>query len=479
VQRAISRKNLWDRLPQRVRRTIGGALGLLPPALVLGKAFRRSLSFVRTADRWSADRSREYVVAQLKRVCRLAQERTRYYRDTFSAVGFQPEDLKTVDDLAALPTITRKTIHDRLDDMLTTDPRGSRVDGIATGGTGGHPLHFYIGADRSATEFAYLVAGWERAGFRLGDTLALFRGRPVAPAPNGLRHEFDPLQRHHVYSTFHMSDRDLAGYVDHISNIGPCFLHVYPSSVDALARFIRRSGRPAPANIRGILAESEMVYPAQRTFAEDVLQCRYFSSYGHTEKIIAAAECEFTRDYHVWPTYGYFEVLDFAGKPVTTPGQRGEIVGTGFINWVVPFIRYRTGDFATYVADRCTQCKREHPIITDIRGHRVQEFLVATDGSLIPWTAVNVHDDTFAGVSRFQFHQSKPGVATLRIIPANGRTDCDCKGIVDRLNRKLAGRVAITTEIVEAIPLSPRGKAIYVDQQVPGVDLATAAQTTP
>jgi len=296
--------------------------------------------------------------------------------------------------------------------------------------------------------------------------MVVLRGRTVQPDRNGLHHEYDPMLRHHYYSSFHMSDENMAHYLEHIATIGPCFLHVYPSSVAALARFCRRAGVRPPRNIRGIIAESEIVYPEQRQMVEEVFGCRYFSCYGHTEKLVLAAECEHSYDYHVWPTYGYFELLDDKGKPVTTPGQRGEIVGTGFINTVMPFIRYRTGDWATYVGDRCEACGREHTIIRDIRGHRTQEVLIAADGSEISWTALNMHDDTFLRVRQFQFMQEKPGHAVLRIVPADGFGEDDADRVCRNLGRKLDGRVTFTIELVDAIPLSARGKAIYVDQRI-------------
>jgi phenylacetate-CoA ligase len=120
----------------------------------------------------------------------------------------------------------------------------------------------------------------------------------------------------------------------------------------------------------------------------------------------------------ICPTYGYFELLDEQGCPVTTPGQRGEIVGTGFINTAMPFIHYRTGDWATYIGDHCEACGREHMVIQDIRGHRTQEVLVASDGSEISWTALNMHDDTFLHVRQFQFYQEIAGKAVLRVAPA-------------------------------------------------------------
>ena len=133
---------------------------------------------------------------------------------------------------------------------------------------------------------------------------------------------------------------------------------------------------------------------------------------------------------------------------------------------MMPFIRYRTGDWATYLGDRCRECGREHAIIRDIRGHRIQEVLIAADGSEISWTALNMHDDTFLRVRQFQFIQEKPGKAVLRVIPAAGFSQEDSARIQKNLGYKLDGRITFDIKLVDSIELSPRGKAIYVDQRI-------------
>jgi phenylacetate-CoA ligase len=469
MKRAFSRKNLWEQLPRPFKAALTPLLRSVPLPWLLGRRFRSRLQFVEAAQWWSADEARAYQLAQLRRILTLAYDRTPYYRRTFTTHGFTPEDLRDVEDLQRLPMIDRHTLRDHANEMCTVAPTAAHVDYTATGGTGGEPLAFYIDAGRSAAEYAYLVSSWGRAGFRVGMPLASLRGRLVPKDRRGFRHEYDPLLRQHYYSTFHMTNVELRRYLDHLRNIGPCFLHVYPSSATVLARFLDGAGLEPPANIRGLIAESENVYPDQRRLVESVFGHRLFSCYGLTEKVVAATECEHTTAYHVWPTYGFLELVDEAGRRIATPGQRGEIVGTGFINTVMPFVRYRTGDFATYVSDRCAACGRAHPIIADIRGHRVQEVLVAADGGLITWTSLNVHDDSYARILRFQFLQVTPGRARLRVIPAPGFADGDCERLRRTLEAKLDGRVHLEVELVDSFPVTALGKAIYVDQRIPGV----------
>lgn len=472
MKRAFSRKNLWDRTPPLVKRGVGRLLGAVPLPWLLGPSFVRNLRFVDESQWWPAERIREYQVERLREVCALAWRKSPHYRRVFDEARFRPEEIRSPEDVRHLPFLDRKTVSERLEEMCVFDPGDRSVDYITTAGTSGTPLRFYIQAGRSAVEFAYLVSGWGRVGYRPGATLAVLRGRTIA-APRGgaAPHEYDPVLRHHYYSTFHMDDDNMGRYLDHMRGIGPFYLHAYPSSVANLARFVRRSGREVPSNLLGILAESENVYPEQRGFVTDVFRTRYFSSYGHTEKIVAAAECHASADYHVWPTYGHFELVGADGRAVTTPGERGEIVGTGFINSAVPFIRYRTGDYATYLGDRCAACGREHARIGEIRGHNVQENLVARDGSMITWSAVNMHDDTFDRVNRFQFRQEVPGKALLLVEAAPGFGEAELRRISENLSRKFDGRLDFSVEVVAAVPLSGRGKSVYVDQRIPGAAL--------
>jgi len=465
MKRALSKKNLWEKTPAWVKSTVGRGLGLVPAAWLFGRSFRENHKFVREAQWWSAEHSREYQVGRLRAMLALAYERTPFYRQMFDAVGFRPGDFRSLDTMDQLPTIDKQTVIENLSDMCTKRITDADVDFGSTGGTSGTPLRFYMNADRSSVEYAYLSASWERAGYRLGMPMAVLRGRVVRPGRSGLRHEYDPILRHHYYSTFHMTDRNMKAYLEHIRSIGPCMLHAYPSSAQALASFILEAGERIPQQVRGVLLESENVYPNQIEVIEKAFGARILSSYGHSEKCVLAVQCEQTRNYHVWPTYGHFALLDAEGKPVRETGQEGEIVGTGFINTIVPFIRYRTGDRATYVGERCEACGRQHVIINQIRGRWPQGELIAVDGSVVTMTTLNVHDDTFRHVREYQFHQSMPGKAVLCIVPSIPLEEKEQRRIVANMNTRLQGQVVLDLEIRTELVKTPRGKQLRVIQK--------------
>ena len=465
MKKALSKKNLWDKTPPLLKSTLGAGLGLLPLPWLLGKRFRSICRFVHDAQWWQAERVHQYQLDKLREILTLAYKKTTYYHQVFDSIGFSPQDFQTLDDMNKLPIIDKQVIIDNLSDMCTKSVTSGNIDYGSTGGTSGTPLHFYINANRSATEYAYLTTSWQRAGFKLGEPMAVLRGQTVEPDRNGLRHEYDPILRHHYYSNFHMSDENMARYLEHIATIGPCILHAYPSSAQTLAKYIIGNAQQYPINIKGILLESENVYPDQVSIIEKAFKSKTFSCYGHSEKLVMACQCEHTDNYHVWPTYGYFELLDDDGVPITTPGKRGEIVGTGFINTVVPFIRYRTGDYAKYVADHCHACGRQHTIISDLKGRWPQGELIATDGSAISMTTLNVHDDTFKNVLEYQFHQPTPGKATLCVIPITNLNETEQKLIIDNINKRLQGQIMLDLEIRTKLFKTARGKQPRVVQK--------------
>jgi len=466
---ALSRKNLWDKTPYWLKSTVGRSCSLVPPAWFLGRTFRDNCRFVAQAQWWPAERARQYQLARLRDILQLAYEKTVFYRGAFDTVGFQPGDLRSVADMGRLPTIDKQVVNDHLADMCTRSVNGRDVDMGSTGGTSGAPLRFYLDTHRSFIEYAYLTGGWTRVGYRLGMPMAVLRGRRVGIDRNGLRHEYDPILRQHFYSNVHMTAESMTSYVEHMRTIGTCVFHAYPSSAHTLARHILTTAVPSPGNVKAVLLQSENVYSDQIEDIETAFRSRVFSSYGHSEKLVLADQCEHTRHYHVWPTYGYCELLDEEGNPVTVPGQRGEIVGTGFINTIVPFIRYRTGDWATYGGEGCAACGREHVILTEIRGRWPQGELLAGDGAIITTTTLNVHDDTFRKVQDYQFQQSVPGKVTLWIVPSEPIDAQEQQRIVAHLNKRLQGQVvfdiALRTELVK----TARGKQPRVIQQCRGL----------
>lgn len=449
-------RKAYDALPTSVTR----AVRLVPFGWRVGRAYRRTLALLLETDRWDAARLEALATERLGGLLDGALRDVPYYRDRYGHLrGRDPwrvlRDIEPIrkSDMQADPELF----------LDRTRPRRSTYE-TSTGGTTGEPLRIVLDREGFQLEWAFMVAQWMRAGFRPGMPRATFRGVPFR---DGRLWQDNPVYDELKFSPFAMSDRSLAAYVEELRRYRPRFLYGYPSALTTLAHWVERHPDAGMPPVQGMLCGSENVRPGQRELLERVFGARFFSWYGMSEKVILAGECERSSRYHAFPQYGITEVLDAHGNLTSEPGSDGELVGTGFINRAMPFIRYRTGDFATLEADRCEACGRHFPLLGPVRGRWVQEMVVARSGAHVSLTALNMHGEVFSGIERFQFHQREVGRVTLRLVPASGTLDERARSrILSALHGKTGDEIAWTLESVATIEPTPRGKGVFLVQEL-------------
>jgi phenylacetate-CoA ligase len=307
------------------------------------------------------------------------------------------------------------------------------------------------------------MTGWRRVGFMPGDKVVSFRGAEFKSANKGIYWQDNPIYNMLEMSPFNMSEENLSKYVKKIKKFKPKYLHGYPSAISILAKYVEREVENFPP-IKAVLAISENIYPGQRELIENTFNTRFFSFYGMSEKVIMAPECEYDNRYHAFPEYGITEIVDKYGNPVSK-GERGELVGTGFLNYCMPFIRYRTGDYAVLSEQSC-KCKRNHLILENLIGRWSQELVVDKNEALISMTALNLHSDVFSKVHRYQFHQKKFGELILKVIPKNNFSDKDKEKIFVAFHKKVGNNLQLFVEEVEKIDLTQRGKSKLLIQEL-------------
>ncbi|GAI95041.1 unnamed protein product, partial [marine sediment metagenome] len=180
---------------------------------------------------------------------------------------------------------------------------------------------------------------------------------------------------------------------------------------------------------------------------------------------VLAGECEESTDYHIFPEYGLVELIDNNGNPVSKEEGIGEIVASGFNNYVMPFIRYRTGDIAVYVKEKCS-CGRNYPLLKKVEG-RMQEFFVDKTGSLITFIAQdyclwNVKDI----INAYQYVQNEPGKVLLNIDAKRKFSNSDIES-VKRTFMEFYSSFYIEINFVKNIPRTRSGKFRYFIQKLP------------
>lgn len=454
--------SVYERLPHGLKYAVGAAYRKLPSGWRLGA---RSSEFMELADQgqqWPPEKIQEYQFEQLRIVLRHAGKYCAFYRKSFAKAGFDPERIRSFEDLKVCPLLEKNDLIQHLDEMISSAfPISARLY-ITTGGSTGVPVGFYLqkGVSRPK-EQAFLEAMWRRAGYFDGARLAVIRGHVTSSRAKGRIASYDATRDWLMLSSYHLTVERLPEYLDALGKFKPDLLHAYPSAALQLAEFLEKAGQSWRLPLRGLLCGSERLTIPQKRLLERVFKCRVYRWYGHSERAVLAGEGKQSELFYFWPQYGFVEF-----GPPDAEGLR-EVIGTSFHNLVMPLIRYRTGDYVRLAETTNGSLEFPWPAVGEIAG-REQEFLISASGRTISLTAFNMHDAIFDGLYAVQFYQEKPGQAEFRYIPAPQFHTSRLEKIKEGIQRKLGDDFRIELRAVKEVEKTARGKHRWLVSKLNG-----------
>jgi phenylacetate-CoA ligase len=457
--------------------------------MLFGAAYRDTRELLRRTERWSADQHRAWQLERLRELLVHCGAHVPYYRKVFAAAGFDPARLADPAELRALPYLTKETLRADPAAFRAGTYRDDQLIRVTTGGSTGQPLGFLFDKARTRQiEKAFLHDHWSRVGYRFGDPVAALRG---AALPDGAIATVDALLNTLVLSPFGLTAERAPDYLARLDRFAPRFLWGYPSTLYQLAQEIERQSLARRFAPRAVICASEKVFPFQRRLLERVFQCRVTSYYGLSEYTVCGAECEGSSDIHLYPQYGFTELVPVEGERATSadvqaaggtaagsPAPVCEIIATGFNNLAFPFVRYRTGDLAVPASgDACAACGRHYPRLEDVIG-RAAEFVVTRSGRLVSLTSLIFaqHFTAFERIRKLQLEQRQAGRLVVRVVKAPDFGAEDAREL-ERVIERCVGEGELDVELddVEEIPATERGKHRFLIQ---GLDVGEVMPAT-
>ena len=455
-------RSLVKKMPYLLRQGLKYIYSSIPLRFRYSKVFWDTYNFLQESHWWSREKLENYQMQQLSKLLHHAYENVPYYRRIFDERGLKPEDIQNSDDLRKLPYLTKEIIRKNFNELIAKNIPKSELELERTSGSTVSPLSFYHEKRRTnSLEYAFIWAMWNLIGYRFNDKRVNLGLELVGKSESWW--EYNPIEKSLTLSPLHMTDENLYSFVKKIEQFEPNAIKAIPSTIIVLADFMQRHNISSFPSVQVILLGSEMFYPWQRKIIKKVFNSQVCSWYGQTEKVVLAGECGETNEYHIFPEYGVTELIGQNGEKIKQDGKRGDIVGTGFSNYAMPFIRYRTGDLAI-LSDRNCSCGRNYPLLKRIEG-REQEFIVSKNGHLVPITALP-YSSFILNVKQFQLYQEKRGEITLKVVKMPTYTETDSQRIFKRLREDLCD-IKISIEFVNHIPKTERGKYMYMIQELP------------
>lgn len=425
--------------PLRAQETLIAARAALRAKLREGRAFEALRAQVDESQWWSAAELHAHREQRLAELLEVARRHVPYYRER--GAGGRLEDWPLLDKVAVRAAGRA---------LLAEDRRGPLFES-GTSGTSGAPLRLWQDLAAINRENAFVWRQLEWAGLRRGERRAWLRGDMIVPATQR-QPPYWRLNRAEnmlMLSSYHLAESTAASCLQALEDFDPVVIQAYPSSVGFLAAWMlahRRRFRGAA--LLGIVTSSETLSADRRRDISVAFGCPVLDWYGQAERVAAIGTCEHGR-YHLLGDYSHVELL---------PAGDGwfELVGTGFGNFAMPLVRYRTGDYVrpAPAGVRCP-CGRAHAMVAQIAG-RDDDAVRLPDGR-----AVGRLDHVFKGVAGLveaQIRQERRDALEVLVVRGQGYGEGTRRTLIGNLRERLGEAVALEIRPVDAIPRGANGK---------------------
>jgi phenylacetate-CoA ligase len=377
-----------------------------------------------------------------------------YYRDLESKGVFSLDNIKSLNDIEQLPILSKEIIRNTPYLFISERFRRRELSPIKTSGTTGKSLTVFVNKESRRQEYAFFSRFKEWAGIDDSQENVTFAGRTIV-APERDKPPFwryNQKMKNHLFSSYHLSQKNLRDYFEKLKSIQPHFIDSYPSSIYTIAKFMYDNDLSG-IHPKAIITSSETLLGFQRDLIETVFGCRIYDQYGAVEQVIFVSQCEHGK-YHIHPEFCYVEFLRSDGSHAR-PGETARLICTGFINKAMPFIRYDIGDTAVLAMDQSCDCGRHFPVIEKIIG-RSDDILVMRDGRqvgrLSPVFKVS------PSIKEAQVIQEDYDRITLNIVPGQTFEKNHVEAIVYELKKRVGAEANIQIQIMDSIPRTSAGK---------------------
>lgn len=402
------------------------------------------------------NRKLSYQHKQLKQLLRYAVVHCDYYQ-MFKITIDSWEDIKK------FPFLTKHKIKNYRE-CLVSNRRDRLLSFTArTGGSTGEPLEFL---NVPGIDDLFQEKVWISNGYKKGDVILALDGASVdnKQIENGkyLYHKSHNQMPYGGYglSSLYLTENNIACYIKIILELQPAFIRGYPSFVYRIAKYILDNNILLNFKMKAVELTSESSFMYQHDVIRKAFCCHIIMQYGHTECCAFGYTFDFSMRYRFEPLYGYVEVIKENGEDAQV-GEIGEIVVTSLYNYVMPLVRYKTGDYAIYGG------MDDDGIILDRILGRTQDYIVNRYGDKILLTALIFAQHQFcalAHIDRWQIEQFYIGSIILHIVKGKGYDSEDEKEIKDVFDR--FGQTEVHFDYCDDIGLTIRGKTMLLNQHL-------------
>lgn len=292
---------------------------------------------------------KQWQLAKLTAMLSYAQRHCTYYRKYI--VGEVRMD-NSMEIIKSLPLLDKNIIRHQEKNVYSDEITDNWKVWLNTGGSTGEPLHFPALYKGLPVEGVCQMMLYMKMGYQWGDIIVSFDGCRIKDEDRSRNIYWQmgnanfPFGKKN-FSTLYLDNNSVKYYWEELKRTKPAFIRGYPSGIMEMCKLAMNTGIVMDLKLKGVYLTSESFTQDEKNFISSYFKCPVYGQYGHTESSIFAIQNPADEVYYCSPIYGYTEVVDQKGQHVNI-GEQGEVVVTGFVEYGLPFIRYKTGDLAIY-----------------------------------------------------------------------------------------------------------------------------------
>jgi phenylacetate-CoA ligase len=311
---------------------------------------------------------------------------TPLYRNLYLAAGISKDTIRTVEDLAKLPIVSKEDFarYNR-DEIIPIPTNPSSLIKVSTSGTTGKSLSIYVNMYEIIMGlFGYLRTLREYGISWRKDRISIIGDFAPHTAESGyVRRGLMPnMVFPSLFNNIQWLDTNDTPerVLDELTHFKPDFIGGYVGMLGHLA-VLKAQGHGKTIHPRVIAATGALLDSKLKAFIEEMFHTTVFEVYGATETGPIAFQCKEQHIYHCLSDFLHLEYLDEQHNPVSSR-QPGHLVVTKLFGGGTPIIRYDAiNDIVAPLYERHT-CGLHGDLIDKIYG-RDSIRLYRKDGKIV------------------------------------------------------------------------------------------------
>ncbi len=270
-----------------------------------------------------------------------------------------------------------------------------------------------------------------------------------------------------LLSSFHLDPSSIDWYVDELDRFRPDFIWAYPSVLSSLVRLVSSSG--LTLHVPLVVTSSEVLAPAERRMASDVLGATIVDYYGQAERVALASD--FDGGYRFDPLYSTVELISTTDSAATDGLAVAKIIGTSHWNPAMPLVRYDLGDSLLYRPDgtenQLERIATGEETFVAVQG-RNNQVLISPEGRTL--TGIDHLPRALDGVVRMQVRQPAIDRVEILVIPDGVFSEADQATLDASIAAKIPPSMRVEVQQVDELPRTDAGKTPFV-VRAPGIEM--------